>query len=83
MYIRLYNKYVSKSAVLYSVQESRKTPQQCWALVDVTSVRRHIRCGTDRSFVTSECAVSSPVSIEQPEDCCMIALGLCMLKTYR
>ena len=31
--------------------------------------RRHIRCGTDRPWVVAwKCAVSSPVSVEQPED---------------
>ena len=41
-----------------------------WAVVDVPSVRRHIRCGTDRLWVvTWKCAVSSPVSVEEPQDC--------------
>jgi len=47
-----------------------KTPQQHRAVVDVPSVCRHIRCGTDRPWVVAwKCVVSSPVSIEQPANC--------------
>jgi len=32
----------------YPASESRETPQQRRAVVDVPSVHRHIRCGTDK-----------------------------------
>jgi len=56
-------------SVLYPAPESRKTPQQCRAVVDVPSVCQHVRCGTDRPWVVAwKCVMSSPVSVEQPDD---------------
>ena len=49
-------------------------PQQR-QVVNVPSVRQHIRCGTDRpSVVAWKCAVSSLVSVEQQEDCSVTAM---------
>ena len=47
-----------------------ETPQQRRAVVNVPSIRQHIRCVIDRPSVVSwKCAESSLVSVEQQEDC--------------
>jgi len=61
---------VTESAVWYPAPEPQKMPQQRQAVVHVPSVCWHIGCGTDRPWVVAwKCAVSSLVSVEQPEDC--------------
>ena len=42
-----------KSAVLYPAPESRKRHNSAQAVMNVPSVRQHIRCGTDRPSVVS------------------------------